>query len=94
VVSEPVRVSTGEISVRVRDVCIKPAVHGGWNVTATVDGRVLATRHCGDWHRAERVCQQMKSGAQLPCTQCGSGQTVELLSQSERLGQNNSLPLR
>ena len=28
---------------------------GGWDVTATLDGRVVATRHCRDWHRAERA---------------------------------------
>jgi len=27
---------------------------GGWDVTATLNGRVVARRHCGDWHRAER----------------------------------------
>ena len=28
---------------------------GGWDVTATLDGRVVASRHCDDWHRAERA---------------------------------------
>ena len=28
---------------------------GGWDVTATLDGRVVASRHCRDWHRAERA---------------------------------------
>lgn len=32
------------------------AVHRGWNVTATVDGRVIAVYHCDDWHRVERLC--------------------------------------
>jgi hypothetical protein len=29
--------------------------HGGWQVDALVDGRIVATRHCDDWHRVERV---------------------------------------
>ena len=28
---------------------------GGWNVTATLDGRVVTNRHRDDWHRAERA---------------------------------------
>jgi hypothetical protein len=28
---------------------------GGWDVTAVHDGRVVVTRHCADWHRAERA---------------------------------------
>ena len=28
---------------------------GGWDVTATLDGRVVTRRHCVDWHRAERA---------------------------------------
>ena len=28
---------------------------GGWDVTATLNGRVVASRHCDDWHRAERA---------------------------------------
>jgi hypothetical protein len=28
---------------------------GGWQVDALIDGRVVATRHCDDWHRVERV---------------------------------------
>jgi hypothetical protein len=36
------------------------AVHSGWEVTATVDGRVVATRHCSDWHRVEYLCSQLR----------------------------------
>ena len=35
------------------------AADSGWNVTATVDGRVVAARHCNDWHRVERLCLQL-----------------------------------
>ena len=35
------------------DVSRDPA--GGWLVTATVDGRVIARSHCDHWHRVERV---------------------------------------
>jgi hypothetical protein len=28
---------------------------GGWDVTATLNGRVVASRHCDDWHRTERA---------------------------------------
>lgn len=27
----------------------------GWDVTATIDGRIVAHRHCDDWHRVERA---------------------------------------
>jgi hypothetical protein len=26
----------------------------GWEVRATIDDRILKTRHCADWHRVER----------------------------------------
>jgi hypothetical protein len=28
---------------------------GGWRVDAVRDGHVVASRHCDDWHRVERV---------------------------------------
>ena len=34
---------------------ISPGDPGGWDVTATLDGRIVASRHCRDWHRAERA---------------------------------------
>lgn len=37
---------------------------GGWNVTATLDGRLLAIRHCDDWHRVERARAWMESKLQ------------------------------
>jgi hypothetical protein len=39
--------------------------HGGWQVDALVDGRVVATRHCDDWHRVERVRRTLAE-ARLP----------------------------
>jgi hypothetical protein len=33
----------------------------GWDVTATVEGRVVAVRHCRDWHRVEHVRSQLRS---------------------------------
>ena len=40
---------------RPRHVNVTRDPHGGWQVDALVDGRVVATRHCDDWHRVERV---------------------------------------
>lgn len=37
------------------DVRVTNDPHGGWQVDAVVDGRVVATRHCDDWHRVERA---------------------------------------
>ena len=34
---------------------------GGWDVTATLDGRIVAARHCRDWHRTERARAAMTS---------------------------------
>jgi len=31
------------------------AVNEGWNVTVTLDGRVVTVRHCHDWHNVERA---------------------------------------
>jgi hypothetical protein len=43
---------------------ISASEHGGWNVTATIDGRVIAIRHYEDWHRVERACTWMESELQ------------------------------
>ena len=40
---------------RALDVQVSCDPRGGWQVDALVDGRVVATRHCDDWHRVERV---------------------------------------
>ena len=32
---------------------------GGWDVSALQGGRVVASRHCDDWHRVERVRQSL-----------------------------------
>jgi hypothetical protein len=37
------------------DVHVTRDPHGGWQIDAFVDGRVVATRHCDDWHRVERA---------------------------------------
>jgi hypothetical protein len=37
------------------NVHIEPGAAGGWDVTVIVDGRAIASSHCTDWHRTERV---------------------------------------
>jgi len=32
----------------------------GWDVFVEVDGRVLSTMHCSDWHRVERLCSRIE----------------------------------
>jgi hypothetical protein len=44
----------------VEDVRILATRDGGWDVTALLDDRVVATRHCTDWHRAERARRQLE----------------------------------
>jgi hypothetical protein len=36
--------------------------HGGWQVNALRDGRVVATRHSDDWHRVERARRALAAG--------------------------------
>jgi hypothetical protein len=31
------------------------STQGGWDITVTNDERVLASRHCDDWHCTERA---------------------------------------
>jgi hypothetical protein len=38
--------------------------HGGWQIDALRDGRVVASRHCDDWHRVERVRHELAAGLQ------------------------------
>jgi hypothetical protein len=33
---------------------MSPASHDGWDIHVELDGRILATEHCSDWHRVER----------------------------------------
>jgi hypothetical protein len=40
---------------------VAPAPRGGWDVTATVGDRVVARRHCRDWHRTERAVRELAS---------------------------------
>ena len=42
------------------EVQIAPTPEGGWDVSATVDGRTVQTRHCNEWHRAERTRRLMQ----------------------------------
>ena len=41
-------------------VCAQPDADGGWDVTTEVDGRKVASDHCGDWHRVERYRARMQ----------------------------------
>ena len=38
--------------------------HGGWRIDALRDGRVVASRHCDDWHHVERVRHGLAAGLQ------------------------------
>jgi hypothetical protein len=40
------------------------AIDGGWQVRVELDDRVVAFRHCADWHRVERF--RLAVTAQLP----------------------------
>jgi hypothetical protein len=42
-------------AAHVVDVAVTQVPSGGWQITATLDGQVVATQHCDDWHRVERV---------------------------------------
>ena len=46
---------------QVTNVQVSLAACRGWNVTATVEGRVVAVRHCRDWHLVEHVCSQLRN---------------------------------
>jgi hypothetical protein len=43
----------------VLQVAVMRAPSGGWQVIATCDGHLVASRHCDDWHRVERVRDQL-----------------------------------
>lgn len=49
--------------------------HGGWRVEALVDGRIVASRHCSDWHRVERARRTL---AQARPPARGLGRTMAL----------------
>jgi hypothetical protein len=52
------------VTDRRRDVTavrVNPAVQGGWDVIVTIDDRILASRHCDDWHRAERAVRAFEA---------------------------------
>jgi hypothetical protein len=33
----------------------------GWDVHGEMDGRIMMTRHCDDWHRVERSCARLEA---------------------------------
>ena len=41
-------------------VYVTPAERG-WDVHGEVDGQVMLTRHCDDWHRVERSCARFEA---------------------------------
>ena len=41
-------------------VYVTPAERG-WDVHGEVDGRIMMTRHCDDWHRVERSCARFEA---------------------------------
>jgi hypothetical protein len=47
------------------DVRLVLAPGGGWDVIATLRGRILAIQHCDDWHRAERAHLRMSGQSRL-----------------------------
>jgi hypothetical protein len=47
--------------VEITDVQVSLAAHGGWNVSASVDGRVIADYHCEDWHHVERLSWTLRA---------------------------------
>lgn len=55
-----VQLARGEEIVYVR---ITRATGGGWDVIATLGNRILAIRHCDDWHRTERAYLCMRGDA-------------------------------
>jgi hypothetical protein len=50
---------------RLVEVHVAPGTHGGWDVIAMLGSEILATQHCSDWHRAERVYKQMRDEARF-----------------------------
>jgi hypothetical protein len=32
---------------------------GGWDVCLEIDGHVVSFTHCEDWHRVERMCDEI-----------------------------------
>jgi len=56
------QVAESEHAVTVR---VARARDGGWDVIATLGHRILAIRHCDDWHRAERAYLRMSGDTQV-----------------------------
>jgi hypothetical protein len=52
--------SPADFHMRITNVRVSLAAHRGWDVTTTVDGRVIAVHHCNDWHRVEYLCSQLR----------------------------------
>lgn len=38
-----------------------PAEHGGWDVSVRREGCLVVHKHCGDWHRVERLRSHIES---------------------------------
>ena len=53
--AEPGRRSETPKATHEVDVAVTRVPSGGWQVTAMLDGRVLAAHWCDDWHRVERL---------------------------------------
>ena len=34
---------------------------GGWDIRVEIDDSVVLTRHCSEWHRVERVCNELNA---------------------------------
>jgi hypothetical protein len=63
----------------VEEVCIRATPDGGWDVTAALDGRVVGTRHCTDWHRAERARRQLEFMLHVRLEDIAAGAVLLLL---------------
>jgi hypothetical protein len=46
---------------QIPNIRVSLAADKGWDVTATVDARVVAVRHCTDWHRVEHLCSHLRN---------------------------------
>ena len=42
-------------------------VERGWDVHGEVDGRIVMTQHCDDWHRVERSCARFEAALRHLC---------------------------
>jgi hypothetical protein len=54
-------VTTGEVNIAL-------AKNGGWDLTVVVHGRVVARRHCAEWHHVEDTREWLASRFVQPST--------------------------